>query len=210
MSFNVSCDSKLTDFIKIYDGYFPEDLCDDIVHEYKGSSEWSQSRVGTKADLEANTRTSYTLFISDPDSIEINTVKRKKLDERIFNCLGSVIEEYSSTFPYTYVSVDNGYHLLRYTPNQYYREHSDYFPIIGSETSYEYFRSINSRQISCIVTLSAPEKDFLGGGTSFFNDTYRVTASKGTVLMFPSNFMFPHQALPVVSGVRYSLVTWFA
>lgn len=210
MSFNVSCDSKLTDFIKIYNGYFPEDLCDDIVNEYRNDPDWSQAKIGIKSDPGADVRTNYSIFISGPDSIEKNIVRRKKLDERIFNCLGSVIHEYVSTYPNTNVSADEGYHLLRYAPNQYYKEHNDYCQIVGSELPHEVVRVLNSRQISCVVTLSTPEKDFSGGGTSFFNDTYRVPASKGTVLMFPSNFMFPHQALPVVSGTRYSLVTWFA
>jgi hypothetical protein len=27
--------------------------------------------------------------------------------------------------------------------------------------------------------------------------------------MFPSNFMYPHAIKPVLSGTRYSIITWF-
>ena len=32
---------------------------------------------------------------------------------------------------------------------------------------------------------------------------------KGDALMFPSNFMYPHEVMPVTKGTRYSIITWF-
>jgi len=30
----------------------------------------------------------------------------------------------------------------------------------------------------------------------------------GSVLVFPSNFLYPHKVCPVKKGVRYSYVSW--
>ena len=35
-----------------------------------------------------------------------------------------------------------------------------------------------------------------------------IKIPEGAVLVFPSNFMFPHKVNPVKKGVRYSFVSW--
>jgi predicted 2-oxoglutarate/Fe(II)-dependent dioxygenase YbiX len=37
----------------------------------------------------------------------------------------------------------------------------------------------------------------------------KYNLKKGSVLMFPSNFMYPHEILEVTKGTRYSIITWF-
>jgi predicted 2-oxoglutarate/Fe(II)-dependent dioxygenase YbiX len=51
--------------------------------------------------------------------------------------------------------------------------------------------------------------NFEGGEFSFFDEDLRYKIPKGAALMFPSNFMYPHQIMPVTKGVRYSIITWF-
>ena len=43
----------------------------------------------------------------------------------------------------------------------------------------------------------------------FFNEKLKYNLKKGSVLMFPSNFMYPHEILEVTKGTRYSIITWF-
>ena len=31
---------------------------------------------------------------------------------------------------------------------------------------------------------------------------------KGSAIIFPSNFMYPHEIMPVKSGTRFSIITW--
>lgn len=35
-----------------------------------------------------------------------------------------------------------------------------------------------------------------------------VELKKGDIMVFPSNFLYPHSVTPVTSGVRYSFVSW--
>ena len=52
----------------------------------------------------------------------------------------------------------------------------------------------------------------------FLNDDYEggeftlcgenLDKDKGSAVVFPSNFMFPHEVKKVTSGVRYSIMTW--
>ena len=36
----------------------------------------------------------------------------------------------------------------------------------------------------------------------------QLNKDKGSAVVFPSNFMFPHEVEKVTSGVRYSIMTW--
>ena len=49
--------------------------------------------------------------------------------------------------------------------------------------------------------------DFEGGEFTMFED-YKIKLKTGDVLIFPSTFMYIHQVTPVVTGTRYSWVSW--
>ena len=36
----------------------------------------------------------------------------------------------------------------------------------------------------------------------------KIELKKGDLLIFPSNFMYPHRVEPVLSGIRYSYISW--
>jgi len=76
---------------------------------------------------------------------------------------------------------------------EFFKEHVDYSP------------TTNQRQLSFSFALN---DDYEGGEFQFFgySEPYRVP--KGSCIIFPSSFVFPHQILPVTSGTRYSVVTW--
>ena len=86
-----------------------------------------------------------------------------------------------------------GYILLKYEVNQFYAEHIDFF-------------RDNSRVVSCSFILN---DDYEGGEFAFFNRELKYKLKKGSCIMFPSNFMYPHEIMPVTSGTRYSIITWF-
>ena len=60
--------------------------------------------------------------------------------------------------------------------------------------------------MSCSFALN---DDYEGGEWGFFDREIIVKAPKGSAVMFPSNFMYPHEIMPVTQGVRYSIITWF-
>jgi predicted 2-oxoglutarate/Fe(II)-dependent dioxygenase YbiX len=49
--------------------------------------------------------------------------------------------------------------------------------------------------------------DFEGGEFIMWGDEV-IPMSAGSVLVFPSNFMYPHRVNPVTKGTRYSFVSW--
>jgi predicted 2-oxoglutarate/Fe(II)-dependent dioxygenase YbiX len=49
--------------------------------------------------------------------------------------------------------------------------------------------------------------DYEGGEIFFRIQGVKVKPKAGDLFIFPSNFMYPHQAMPVQSGTKYSIVT---
>jgi predicted 2-oxoglutarate/Fe(II)-dependent dioxygenase YbiX len=67
------------------------------------------------------------------------------------------------------------------------------------------------RTLSIIYFLN---NDYEGGDLRFHNpdknsEVYKtVTSAPGRVIIWPSNFLYPHSVTPVTKGKRFVLVSW--
>ena len=58
--------------------------------------------------------------------------------------------------------------------------------------------------LSCLGVLN---DDYDGGEFIMFDD-FEIKLKQGDLLIFPSNFLYPHKVEPVKNGVRYSYISW--
>ena len=185
--------NNLENYIYVVKNALSLNLCDEIVNEFKDSGEWSDALVGRKNLLEKNKRNCQNIAISYPHIIQKNNEVRSKLDNAVFDGASKCIQEYNQKFPLCRIEEDSGYELLKYSEGCFYTQHTDSF-------------KKNLRSMSCSFILN---DDFEGGEFAFFNRELKYKLEKGDALMFPSNFMYPHEVMPVTKGTRYSIVTWF-
>ena len=86
--------------------------------------------------------------------------------------------------------------LLKYEEGDHYMYHTDN-------------GSFSPRTISCILLLN---NDYEGGEISFTdpqgNNEFKVETRPGRLIVWPSNFMYPHKVNKVMKGTRYSVVAW--
>lgn len=87
--------------------------------------------------------------------------------------------------------------ILRYEKGGHYKLHTDAVTTIP-------------RQLSCILMLN---NDYEGGNLRFAdpkkNEVYLTLDVKpGRLVIWPSNFAFPHGVLPVTKGTRFVVVAW--
>jgi len=117
-----------------------------------------------------------------------------------WNFIKSEIERlyifYKSKFPMTTNTKVNQIDLLKYTPGGKYNIHTDHFASVP-------------RCLSVIINLN----DEYEGGDLVFTDQKekeikRLKLDKGSIVFFPSNFMYPHGIKPITKGIRYSIVAW--
>lgn len=107
-------------------------------------------------------------------------------------------QTYGLTFGHTDVCS-----ILRYQPGEFYKRHID--NILMSSRLAEANRGLPLRDVSVVGYLN---DGFEGGETYFDRQDLKVKPQRGAALVFPSNFVYPHQSLPVISGIKYAWTTW--
>lgn len=182
----------IKDHIKVFEGVVPTALCDALCAEFCDSDEWAETAIADNV-VDKSFRSASVIHLSSPDVINKREAVRTGFDTQLFAAAGAAMKQYLSFFPLVPVGKDTGYDLLRYQTGQFYKQHTD--------------ASANfNRCVSCSLVLN---DDYEGGEFAFFNRDVVIAVPKGAAILFPSNFMYPHEILPVVSGTRYSVATWF-
>lgn len=183
---------NINDYIVVFEDALTHNLCDAILEEFKNEEEWHRTVVG-RGEINDQIRTAEEIVVSYPHIIGKNPKVRQKLDRYIFESSGLVIKKYNEKFPFCRIEEDSGYELLRYKEGRFYVEHTDSF-------------KERPRAVSCSFALN---DDYEGGEWGFFNRDIVMKVPKGSAILFPSNFMYPHEIMPVTKGTRYSIITWF-
>lgn len=91
---------------------------------------------------------------------------------------------------------DEGYRVLKYPSGSQYRMHIDH-------------HRDNGRVLSLVGWLN---DDFEGGELYFDHLDLTVPCQAGSLIMFPSSYVYRHAALPIKENsldIKYSFVTWF-
>ncbi len=182
--------SKLEDFIQVFDNVLSPENCNLIINEYKNSSEWLDTHTGS--GINKNVRNCMEISISSEYTLEKNLDVRKNLDNVVFESVRKVISNYNDIVPTFRIDIDTGYQLLRYKEGEFYTQHTDSF-------------KEQQRSLSCSIQLN---EDYDGGEFALFDREIMIRTKPGSAIVFPSNFMYPHEIMPVIKGTRYSIITW--
>jgi len=193
-SSNEKSSSQLKDFIWYGKEVIDPDFCDDILNEYVESDLWEPTIVGSGYDPSA--RRCSQISTSEKDIIEQNPEIRQSIDDKLFEIVKDLVEEYRNNNPGSpkelEIQEDSGYELLKYEVGDFYIQHTDSF-------------KLEPRTLTIIMSMN---NGYEGGEVALFDRELVYKLDVGDVLIFPSNFMYPHEILPVTSGTRYSMITW--
>lgn len=110
----------------------------------------------------------------------------------------TAVKSYERKFPHLYVDGLSQLEILKYEANKYdagYKYHVDMGP------------KSTPRHLSISICLN---NEFEGGEFKFnlANEEVQYPQNVGDCIIFPSNFMFPHQVNRVTKGIRYALIGW--
>jgi predicted 2-oxoglutarate/Fe(II)-dependent dioxygenase YbiX len=184
----------LKEYICVFENVVSDEICDLILAEYQDNSvEWCATAVGSDSTIDRSIRNADVMAISRPEVIQKNPDVRQLIDNKMWECAGGAIQLYNKKWPMASIEQDSGYELLRYNEGYFYTQHCDHF-------------KAQPRTVSCSFALN---DDYEGGEFAFFDKKLKYKLKKGSVIMFPSNFMFPHEIMEVTKGTRYSVITWF-
>jgi len=114
----------------------------------------------------------------------------------ISSCYEEVIKRYSKDFPLFSVQRITDFRINRYDKGGFMSKHCD-------NIHHSHGQQYGYPQVSALLY---PNDDYEGG--EFFVAEHQYLPKKGSAIIFPSNFMFPHEAKKVTKGMRWSIVTW--
>ena len=124
-----------------------------------------------------------------------------KINDFIIQNLHSVILEYVESLKFDWFVDWTGYSAIRfnrYFSGQIMRRHCDHI-----QSMFDGER----KGIPILSIIGLLNDDYEGGELIMFEDK-KIDTKKGDLLIFPSNFLYPHKVTPVTKGVRYSYVSW--
>lgn len=117
--------------------------------------------------------------------------KLQDLWQDLYDRKVAAVKDYSRRFNIGELRYWEAMNFVKYGPGQHFQEHTDH--------GYSY---------NCVVSLVAyPTDDYTGGELEFRLQKLKVKPRAGDLFIFPSNYMYPHKSLPVLSGVKHSIVT---
>ncbi len=170
----------------------PSNICKKIIKYHDYGFEDAGIVTNSEGSVKKNIRNCTT------KSIHPQTFGETILHNFILSKFFSALKTYSDKHKYSKVEEISQLDILKYVSNEYeagYRYHTDFGP------------KTQDRAISISVCLN---NDFQGGEFMFNLDGKEIQypQNEGDCIMFPSNFMFPHQVNKVTSGTRYALIGW--
>jgi hypothetical protein len=158
---------------------------------------WGASPTGISTISEY--RTSYQMELAFLHNTEIVESHRTHKISKMWQAMHHIIDGYVHNYRTRYslnLRSDEGYRILKYSNGAEYLDHEDWGPE-------------NGRVISLVGWLN---DNFEGGELYFKHLDITIKPQKGSFVIFPSNFIYTHRALPVGEGsydIKYSFVTWF-
>jgi hypothetical protein len=187
---------SLENYVKVYKNCFDKDFCIEFLNSFD-SNAWEKHNYRNE-NFEIVSYGNTELDVTHP-----NFEKQKKYTDIIMPEIWNSLRTYMDELKFDWYCAWTGYtpiRLNRYTKNTSMRIHCDHI------------KSIFDGQIKGIPTLSIvislnDKSEYEGGEFQMFGDK-QYDLDAGDMIIFPSNFLYPHEVLPVTNGVRYSCVSW--
>ena len=126
-----------------------------------------------------------------------SVINKKEIMDRLY----LAIQTYQDRLKFPWYSSWAGYTEIRfnkYTKDKVMAKHCDHIHNIFDG---------KRKGIPTLSCLGALNNDYEGGELILF-DNKQIELKAGDLLIFPSNFMYPHEVKPVTKGTRYSYISW--
>lgn len=138
-------------------------------------------------------------FIPQVKDIPANDIygeEQKFISSELFGALDITLDHYTKDlYPFAEKNIksrEHTMHLLKYEKTGHLPAHQD--------------QGISTRVLSVLLYLN---DDYEGGEIEFRHSDLVIKPDPGSVLFFPSNFLYVHEVHPVTKGPRYALPNWY-
>ena len=189
-----SMSMDVRDYLKIYDNFLDSKTCKAIAKKLK-KADWQlhtfyQPNTGEFKSYEKELSISYGQDF--PETKELQSQIWFAIERYVIKDHAHMADWYSGWNGYTQVRYN------RYNVDTQMKLHCDHIHSMFDG---------NRKGVPTLSILGAINDDYEGGELVFW-ESEKIALKAGQIMIFPSNFMYPHKVLPVTKGTRYSYVSW--
>ena len=186
---------EIKNFIKIYDEVLPWNVLGNLIR-FANSSNFEETKVGggNLFRTDFNIRRTYALTLTNTG----NSFSKVHWFNFLHYFFNKNLNQYKfdvNILDYEFKNIFD-IEILKYENTGFYSWHVDHFAEVP-------------RTMSCILLLN---NDYEGGNLCFRNpdgsSEWEVEVKPNRMIIWPSNFLYPHTVKPVTKGKRYSVVAW--
>ena len=188
---------NLKDHIFEYD-LLSHQECDEIV-SHLDSREWGEFswyQDFEQVDIDKNSNMKST--VTAPEAVDII---QPHVNDELFGAFHEKYNYYDIEDDQTggsFWEACSGIKFNKYDVGDYLSPHYDHIR--------DFFQG-QFRGIPVTSVVGVLNDDFEGGEFRFWKE-HTVNIKKGSVLVFPALYLFPHEVTPVTKGTRYSWIQW--
>jgi len=166
----------------------PESLCKKIIAYFDNNYIDAETFGGMNKDV----RNCLTRSVLNPTSFG-QTICSNAIKEKIFECVSHYKTKHKVD-----INRISQLDLLKYEKNNF-------------SAGYNFHEDFGDRAMERHLSISICLNNEYEGGEFVFdlpNEKMAVPQNVGDAVIFPSNFMFPHQVNKITKGTRYALIGW--
>ena len=176
-------------WIGYYENVLPDELCDDIISYTIESKKLSPSTYSTHDST--SPKSSQRVFMDD---VWFRSGEDKYYEEMKEHTL-NVLSNYQKIHKVVCKRYTD-FRINRYSSGGFMSEHID-------NIHHSHGQQYGYPHLSVLLFLN---EDYKGGEFVVADNEYKT--SKGSAIIFPSNFMFPHKVNKIEYGTRWSVISW--
>ena len=183
---------NLEDYAIKFENFLDKQTCEDAIEQQK-NAKFQQHMFYDSRFNTTNTRSGDKELDVSWDKLPVTNIIMEKLWQ--------AIKDYQNKFNFSWFKKWDGYSQIRfnkYSENRQMALHCDHI------------KSLFEGERKGIPTLSllGTLNDDYDGGEFVMWDKKVIPMKTGDLLIFPSNFLYPHKVEPVTKGIRYSYISW--
>lgn len=134
--------------------------------------------------------------LKDIPENDIYKEEQKFISSELFGALDIAFNHYTKElYPFAEKNIKSReatMHLLKYEKTGHLPAHQD--------------QGISTRVLSVLLYLN---DNYEGGEIEFRHSNLSIKPDPGSILFFPSNFLYVHEVHPITNGIRYALPNWY-
>ena len=180
--------NTILDYIEYYPNVVDSKLCDTIINHFDKNAKWETSTFSTH---------NKNLGTSKVNMQEYWITNKDTYAEHLRTAFVKSISSYTQTHDKIVPEKFTNFRINRYSTGGFMKNHIDNIHHShGQKQGYPHLTSL--------IFLN---DDYEGGDFVLCGDKW-IEKIQGSAIVFPSNFMFPHEVKPVTKGKRHSIMTW--